>query len=106
MGGIDEVLPKFKKEISEHNGCMLMRGNFTEVVTKTVFKFWDNFGGTVNAKGYKVLDPHVKAIYGDSITIQRCESIYKILIENGFACSNVVLGVGSFSMQCPKDGGF
>ena len=71
-------------------------GDCVEVVTKTVFKLWEEFGGTVNSKGYKVLDPHVKAIYGDSITVQRCEEIYKILMENGFACSNVSLGVGSF----------
>lgn len=105
---IDEVLPKLKKEILEHNGCMLMRGDSgdcVEVVTKTVFKLWDIFGGTINAKGYKVLNPHVKAIYGDSITIQRCEEIYKILIEHGFACSNVALGVGSFSMQCVEEEG-
>ena len=85
---------------------MLMRGDSgdcVEVVTKTVYKLWDIFGGIVNAKGYKVLDPHVKAIYGDSITIQRCEEIYKLLIESGFACSNVALGVGSFSMQCIEE---
>lgn len=105
---IDEVLPKLKKEILEHNGCMLMRGDSgdcVEVVTKTVFKLWDIFGGTVNTKGYKVLNPHVKAIYGDSITIQRCEEIYKILIEHRFACNNVALGVGSFSMQCVEEEG-
>lgn len=66
---------------------------------------WKTFGGTVNSKGYKVLNPHVKAIYGDSITVQRCEEIYKILIENGFACSNVALGVGSFSMQAIEEDG-
>ena len=91
-----------------HNGCMLMRGDSgdcVEVVTQTVFKLWDMFGGTVNSKGYKVLDPHVKAIYGDSITIQRCEQIYQILMENGFACSNVALGVGSFSFQCIEEDG-
>lgn len=59
----------------------------------------------LNSKGYKVLDPHVKAIYGDSITVQRCEEIYKILEENGFACSNVALGVGSFSFQCIEEDG-
>lgn len=32
-----------------------------------------------------MLDPHVKALYGDSITVQRCEEIYKILVGNGFA---------------------
>jgi len=87
---------------------MLMRGDSgdcVEVVTQTVFKLWEAFGGTVNSKGYKVLDPHVKAIYGDSITIQRCEEIYRILEENGFACSNVALGVGSFSMQCVEENG-
>ncbi len=103
---IDNVLPQLREEIMAHNGCMLMRGDSgdcVEVVTKTVFRLWDIFGGTVNDKGYKVLDPHVKAIYGDSITIHRCEEIYKILIQNGFACSNVALGVGSFSMQCIEE---
>ncbi len=105
---IDNVLPQLKAEILAHNGCMLMRGDSgdcVEVVTKTVFRLWEIFGGTVNAKGYKVLDPHVKAIYGDSITIQRCEEIYRILMEAGFACSNVALGVGSFSMQCVEEDG-
>ena len=105
---IDNILPQLHDEIMAHNGCMLMRGDSgdcVEVVTKTVFKLWDQFGGTINSKGYKVLDPHVKAIYGDSITIQRCEQIYQILMENGFACSNVALGVGSFSFQCIEENG-
>lgn len=105
---IDNILPKLKKEIMEHRGCMLMRGDSgdcVEVVTKTVFKLWEQFKGTVNSKGYKVLDPHVKAIYGDSITLQRCEEIYRILEENGFAVSNVALGAGSFSMQCLEEDG-
>ena len=105
---IDNILPQIHDEIMNHNGCMLMRGDSgdcVEVVTKTVFKLWDQFGGTVNSKGYKVLDSHVKAIYGDSITVQRCEAIYKILMENGFACNNVALGVGSFSFQCIEEEG-
>lgn len=106
---INNILPQLKTEIMNHNGCMLMRGDSgdcVEVVTKTVFKLWDKFGGIINSKGYKVLDPHVKAIYGDSITVQRCEEIYKILMENGFSCSNVALGVGSFSFQCIEEDGF
>lgn len=105
---VKEVLPKLKEEILNHNGCFLIRGDSgdcVEVVTQTVFELWKTFGGTVNSKGYKVLNPHVKAIYGDSITVQRCEEIYKILIENGFACSNVALGVGSFSMQAIEEDG-
>jgi len=60
---------------------------------------WDVFGGTVNEQGYKVLDPHIGAIYGDSITIDRANEICARLEEKGFASTNVVLGVGSFTYQ-------
>lgn len=105
---IDNILPQLKEEILNHNGCMLMRGDSgdcIEVVTQTVFHLWNIFGGTINSKGFKVLNPHVKALYGDSITIQRAEEIYKILMQNGFAASNVSLGVGSFSMHCIEENG-
>lgn len=105
---VENILPKLKNEIMNHNGCFLVRGDSgdcVDVVTRTVFKLWEEFGGTTNSKGYKVLDPHIKAIYGDSITVQRCEQIYDILEKNGFAASNVVLGVGSFSFQCIEEDG-
>jgi nicotinamide phosphoribosyltransferase len=60
---------------------------------------WDVFGGTVNEQGYKVLDPHIGAIYGDSITLDRAEQIFKRLEAKGFASTNIVLGVGSFTYQ-------
>lgn len=103
---VDNILPQCKKEIMNHNGCLLIRGDSgdpVEVITETVFRLWDQFGGTINSKGYKVLDPHVKAIYGDSITPQRCEKIYEILSDNGFSIENVVLGVGSFSFMCLEE---
>lgn len=71
----------------------------------TVWCLWDIFGGTINSKGYKVLDPHIKAIYGDSITPQRCACIYQRLVNNGFAINNVSLGVGSFSFMCLEEDG-
>lgn len=60
---------------------------------------WDIFGGTVNEQGYKVLDPHIGAIYGDSITIDRQVQIYERLAAKGFAATNIVLGVGSYTYQ-------
>lgn len=60
---------------------------------------WDVFGGTVNEQGYKVLDPHIGAIYGDSITHERAEEICKILEAKGFASTNVVFGIGSYTYQ-------
>jgi nicotinamide phosphoribosyltransferase len=60
---------------------------------------WDAFGGTTNEQGYKVLDPHIGCIYGDSITPERAEEICQRLADKGFASTNVVLGVGSFTYQ-------
>lgn len=105
---VNNILPTLKNEILNHNGCFLVRGDSgdcVKVVTETVFRLWDIFGGTINTKGYKVLNPHIKALYGDSITIQRAEQIYQILKDNGFAASNVSLGIGSFSMHCIEEDG-
>jgi nicotinamide phosphoribosyltransferase len=72
----------------------------TEAQLKGAYKIlWDIFGGTVNEKGYKVLDAHIGMIYGDSITLERQKEIYRRLEEKGFAATNLVLGVGSFTYQ-------
>jgi nicotinamide phosphoribosyltransferase len=58
---------------------------------------WDIFGGTINEKGYKVLNPKIGLIYGDSITIQIANNILDRLEKKGFASSNVVFGIGSYT---------
>lgn len=60
---------------------------------------WDIFGGTVSGKGYKKLDPHIGAIYGDSITPERARQICERLAAKGFASTNLVYGVGSYTYQ-------
>lgn len=60
---------------------------------------WDVFGGTTSSTGYKVLDSHIGAIYGDSINYDRAQRIFERLDAKGFASTNVVLGIGSFSLQ-------
>ena len=57
------------------------------------------FGHTINSKGYKVLNPHVKAIYGDSMTPSRVREAYERTTAQGYAINNVVFGVGSFSFM-------
>ena len=60
---------------------------------------YEIFGGTVNSKGYIDLDPHIGAIYGDSITLEYAEKILSGLKQKGFSSNNIVLGVGSFTYQ-------
>ncbi len=119
---ITEYLPRLKEEILARDGKLVIRpdsGNPVDIICGTKWDaiqnpydenvdaaekgvielLWDVFGGTINEQGYKVLDPHIGAIYGDSITIDRAEEICTRLEAKGFASTNIVLGVGSFTYQ-------
>lgn len=72
----------------------------TELERKGLIEaLWDIFGGTVNEYGYKLLDSHIGAIYGDGITYGGMKSILFFLSKKKFAPSNVVFGCGSFFYQ-------
>ena len=47
----------------------------------------------------KELNPRVGLIYGDSITLDRAQDILERLKAKGFASSNIVFGIGSFTYQ-------
>jgi nicotinamide phosphoribosyltransferase len=113
-----EYLPKLKKEILARDGRLVIRpdsGNpvniicgdnetsysmITEAQIKGAYEIlWDIFGGTVNEKGFKVLNPKVGMIYGDSITLQRQKQILGKLEAKGFSASNLVFGIGSFTYE-------
>lgn len=59
---------------------------------------WGVFGGTLTSTGHRLLDPHIGAIYGDSITLARQGEICRRLMEKGYA-SQCVLGIGSYTYQ-------
>ena len=60
---------------------------------------WEIFGGTTTSTGYRQLDSHIGVIYGDAITLDRCEAICERLADKGFASTNMVYGIGSFTYQ-------
>lgn len=96
---IDNILPACKKEIMQHNGKLLVRpdsGDMVEIAVETIEKIWNTFGGTVNSKGYKVLDSHIGIIYGDGCTLNNVEQVWEELKKKGFAANNIVFGVGAF----------
>lgn len=57
------------------------------------------FGYTLNEQGFKVLDSHIGVIYGDSITLDRAKRTFERLAAKGWASTNVVLGIGSYTYQ-------
>lgn len=103
---VENILPRLKKEIMAHNGKFLVRpdsGSIVDISVKTVQSLWDSFGGTINSKGYKVLDPHVGVIYGDGCTLANVEDIWSKLDELGFAANNIFFGIGAFCFSAIKE---
>jgi nicotinamide phosphoribosyltransferase len=99
---VDNYMPRLKERLLKRDGKLVLRpdsGDPVETTYQTILKLWETFGGTINDKGYKVLHPCIGVIYGDSITVERQDSLYSKLTNAGFCVSNVVLGVGSFSYQ-------
>lgn len=74
--------------------------NVTENEIKGMVQcLYEIFGGTKTSKDYIQLDSHIGAIYGDSITLERATQICERLEAKGFASTNVVFGIGSFTYQ-------
>lgn len=119
-GVLTKLLPSIKDQIMARDGKLVIRpdsGDPVAIITGTqqpgfpqdpqagpagkgvIELLWDVFGGTVNEQGYKVLDSHIGAIYGDSITYDRADAILRRLEAKGFASTNIVFGVGSYTYQ-------
>ena len=96
----DILCGKSGKDISFETEEFLVCSEPSECEQKGLIEcLWDVFGGAVNDAGYKVLDEHIGAIYGDSITLDRAEDILSRLDAKGFASCNVVFGIGSYTYQ-------
>lgn len=112
---LDTTIRSLKDVIMARDGKVVIRpdsGDPEEILCGDVFLsrcplgnkgtlevLWDIFGGTINSKGYRQLDPHIGVIYGDSITLERCWSICNRMEQMGFASTNVVFGIGSYTYQ-------
>ena len=108
-----EYLPALKEVILQRNGKVVIRPDSgdpvkiicgdpdgqTEQQRKGVVELlWDVFGGSTTPQGYKLLDEHIGAIYGDSINLERATNICEGLKAKGFA-TQVVFGIGSYTYQ-------
>jgi nicotinamide phosphoribosyltransferase len=115
------ILPQLKDEIMSRNGKLVIRpdsGDPADIVCGTwtaptpedltsgtpeqqgaIQILWNLFGGTENEKGFKELDSHIGLIYGDGMYKARIQDINERLAAKGFASTNWVAGIGSYSYQ-------
>lgn len=115
---ITEYLPRLKNDILNRDGKVVIRpdsGNPCDILCGSYYQdsvsvsevekkglievLYDIFGGTISSAGYKVLNPKIGVIYGDSINLLEASHILDRLRQKGFASTNIVFGIGSFSYQ-------
>jgi nicotinamide phosphoribosyltransferase len=58
-----------------------------------------DFGTTTNEKGVKVLDPHVRVLWGDGIEEKGIQKIVNDAMLRGFSPENLVFGMGGGLLQ-------
>jgi len=96
LGGV------YKDEILARDGVVVCRpdsGDPDEVVAKLLDILADKFGATTNAKGYKVLNPKIRVLWGDGIDIVGIRSILATMKFRGYSAENIVFGMGGGLLQ-------
>jgi nicotinamide phosphoribosyltransferase len=91
-----------KDKVQHRKGTLVVRPDSGDpVVTpaRTLARLWDIFGGTTNAKGYRVLDPHVRVIQGDGMNVDSIARLVARLEADGFAIDNIAFGMGGGLLQ-------
>ncbi len=92
---------ELKQEVIDSGATVIVRpdsGNPPEVVLECLQILDENFGHTINEKGYKVLN-NVRVIQGDGIDHQMIRAILYTLTLAGYSADNVAFGQGGALLQ-------
>ena len=88
--------------VENRDGTLVIRpdsGEATEVVPKVLHTLGNAFGYTLNAKGYKVLNPKVRVIQGDGINYTSMGEILQAMKTEGWSTDNIAFGMGGALLQ-------
>jgi len=87
-----------RDRVLARDGVVVVRpdsGEPCDTVQKVLYRLGEAFGYMKNAKGYLVLDPHVRVIQGDGIDPEMQDKVYDRITHGGMAWSADNLGFGS-----------
>ena len=91
-----------RDKILNRDGRLVIRPDSGDPVQtlKQIFPIlWEKFGGTVNSKGFKVLDPHIRVIQGDGVNYDSISEILDMMVKEGFSVENIAFGMGGALLQ-------
>jgi len=91
-----------RDKILNRDGRLVIRpdsGDPIQTLKQIFHILWEKFGGTINKKGFKVIDPHVRVIQGDGVNYESIIDILDMMVEEGFAVENIAFGMGGALLQ-------
>ena len=91
-----------KHTVLARNGTLVIRpdsGDPVIMVPRLLNMMGEAFGYEHNAKGYKVLNPHVRLIWGDGINFVSVNAILHAMMVAGWSIDNVAFGMGGALLQ-------
>lgn len=93
----------YREKILNRDGTVVIRpdsGDPVEVMLKLVNILWEKFGGTINSKGFRVVNPKVRLLWGDGINLIGVKAVFESFMTNGWAAENIAcFGIGSNLLQ-------
>jgi nicotinamide phosphoribosyltransferase len=93
---------ELREQVLSRDGTLVVRpdsGHPPTVVVKVLDILGERFGYTVNAKGFKVLDPHVRVIQGDGIDLRMLRQVLDAMEAAGWSGDNIAFGSGGGLLQ-------
>lgn len=104
---VSEIIgEQFRDQILRRDGVFVVRpdsGNPVATTWNVLVALDDKFGSTVNDKGYRVLNPKVRVIWGDGIDAAGIDEILAYATKHGgrrrYSAENLVFGMGGGLLQ-------
>ena len=93
---------KLKDKVINRDGTLVVRpdsGPYLEIIPQLLDILADKFGYTVNDRGYKVLDPHIRLIQGDGMNPETIVELYKTITDLKWSADNLTVGSGGGLMM-------
>lgn len=91
-----------RQKAMEREGIVVIRpdsGNPAEVVLDTLNRLSLTYGFRYNAKGYKILEDHVRILQGDGLDLEVAEDLLRRTHLSGWSCDNFAFGIGGALLQ-------
>ena len=98
------ISSELKEKIINSKGTLVVRpdsGKLPDTIIELLntLSSEENFGYTLNSKGYKELPSYIRVIQGDGVDKNSIENILFSMKENNYSAANITFGMGGALLQ-------